>query len=308
MKKIVFVYGGNGSEREVSLMSKNSILEVLNKISNNVVEYDFDENAIDFLRKHKDSIVFNGMYGKWGEDGVLPTICDFLKIPYTHSGRLASSIAINKDLTKQIAKRYGNVCESFIVSKDDILKNRLDFFPKSFVKPVSQGSSRGSFIFESGKNNIPFEEISSCDDGFFLVEEFFDGVDFNVGVFGEGVIGHVEILPSGEFYDFDSKYSGKSSYVVNSEIDPKIVSQIYDMTLQIHRAIGARFISRSDFLLNKQTGDWRFLEINTHPGLTAHSLITKMYSDRGGTYEKLIFELLQNATYEEYRGRKSYSS
>ena len=198
MTHICLVFGGNGSEKDVSFSSSRSILKALTTLEFQVSELNFDENFISNISKIKPDVIFNAMHGGAGEDGTLPTILNFLKIPYTHSGRLASAVCMNKELTKQIAASLGvPVIKSFFCTKAQLLSGDFESFTKSFIKPCSEGSTVGCVIFEPaiGFSEKDIKTITNVEDNFFLVEEFYEGIEISIGVLGENAIGGVQIMP-----------------------------------------------------------------------------------------------------------------
>lgn len=302
--KILLVYGGSGNEAEISIKTKNGIRKALDELGfANVEEYNFDADAIAILQNKKPDIVFNAMHGKWGEDGCLPMLCDFLKIPYTHSGYTTSNIAINKELTKEIAKSIGiKICSSQVIAKSAVLNGNYDTSVKSFIKPYSQGSSRCAFIIKQNEklSAEQLRQIEDNDEQFYIMEEFFDGVAIDVAVFRNKVLGAVEVVPKNEFYDFEAKYTkGMSDYFVPPRINSFVLQEILNATERLHNTIDAKYISRSDFIVSGD--DYRFLEINTHPGMTETSLVPKIASYFDISYSQIVKELLNNASYTEYK-------
>lgn len=301
MKKVCLLYGGGTTEAEVSFSSSRSFLGALKKLNYNVCELEFSINFIQDILALKPDVVLNSMHGKYGEDGTVPAILNFLQIPYTHSGRQASIIGMNKITTKEIAKSIGiPTISSFISTKTNILKGEFERFEKSFIKPISEGSTIGCIrLFSTSLTNEEKQIISSSQDEFFIVEEFFEGVEISAGVLGGRSIGSVEIVPKSGYYNYQSKYTkGETEYFLPPRINPEIAKQIENAAFKIHNTVGASEVSRSDFLV--RGNDFRFLEINTHPGFTTTSLIPKMALSNGISFEEVVQFLIENAKFESY--------
>ena len=301
MKHVCVVFGGNGKEREVSISSASSIVSTLKHLNYKVSELDFNENFINDITKINPDVVFNAMHGTWGEDGTLPTILNFLKIPYTHSGRKASIIAMNKEFIKQIAKSLNiKINPSYIYTKEQILTNNFKKFEKTFIKPCSEGSTVGCVrLFEKELSSEQKNIISSVEDNFFLVEEFFEGVEVSIAVFKNKAIGGVEIAPKNGYYDYFSKYTkGQTEYFIPPRISSTMLQELQEVALKIHNTIEAKDVSRSDFLIKNE--EYRFLEINTHPGFTATSLVPKIATYNKISFAEILKSLIEKANFEPY--------
>jgi D-alanine-D-alanine ligase len=187
-------------------------------------------------------------------------------------------------------------------SKEQILSGEFLAFPVSFLKPCSEGSTVGCVKFEAGRSFTDEEkaEIAKIKDDFFLIEEFFAGFDVTIGVLGEETIGGVEIRPKEGYYNYYAKYtSGKTDYFSPPRISNELLVKLEDATLKIHKAIGAKGVSRADFLIKGE--DFRFLEINTHPGFTDLSLVPQMAKSQGMTFEEVVDFLVKDASFEDYK-------
>lgn len=302
MKHIALLFGGNGSESAVSSSSAKTILASLKILGFKVTELPFDGDFIPNIQKIKPDIVFNAMHGKYGEDGVVPTILDFLQIPYTHSGRKASVIGINKEFTRQIAKSLGiPVIEGRLYTKEQLIKGEFEAFDESFLKPCNEGSAIGCLRFskKNGLRDDHIKIIESIEDNFFLIEEFYQGKEITISVLEDKAIGGIEIIPKSGFYDYTSKYTkGMAEYIVEPVIEQSLFQNLKIAAEKIHKAIGASNFSRSDFLV--KNSEYRFLEINTHPGVTETSLIPKAARAIGMSFEDLILYLINNAKFEKY--------
>lgn len=301
MKKICLLYGGDTTESEVSFHSSRSFLSVLKALGFDVYELEFSEKFISEVQAINPDIVLNSMHGKYGEDGVVPTILNFLHIPYTHSGRKASILGMDKITTKEIAKNLGIPTIPYhIATKKQLLEGDFKRFPKSFIKPFAEGSTIGCVkLFSESMKSEDKEIIKKVEDDIFIIEEFFQGVEISAGVLNGKSIGSVEIAPKSGYYDYTSKYTkGATDYFLPPRISDSVRKKIEEAALAVHNTIGAKTVSRSDFLVNGE--DFRFLEINTHPGCTTTSLIPKMALSKGIAFEKIVKILLEDASFEPY--------
>jgi|GEM_PF-577838 len=295
-KKIMLIYGGGDVEGDVSVNSAKNVKASLVRLGYNFAEHVFNPQTLKSdLAAYKPDIVFNAMHGKWGEDGILPKILDYENIAYTHSGFAPSLMGINKMWTYEIAKSLGikTPQNRSLVSKWHLLDNgfvckNTERAGKMIIKPNSQGSSIGCYFVEKAdiiaangvvklhQNAKNFIKTNS--EQFYIVEDAFDGFELTSGIFNNKNIGSIKISPKVEgFYNYTAKYTvGQTVYEVNPLIKTELIKQIEADTLAMHKAIGANFVSRCDFLVNTNQTDYVFLEINTHPGLTQTSLIPKM--------------------------------
>ena len=302
MKKVLVLMGGMSSEREISLMSGNQVSEALTKSGYDVVKYDLSYDVSDFIRvlnTEKPDVVFNALHGKYGEDGCVQGLLNLMKIPYTHSGVLASSIGMNKDLTRQMAKQSGlGVAEGCLMSKKEFLENE----PKKpyVIKPNDDGSSVGVYIVhnETDKDKALCEwPEGECR----LIEQYIYGRELSVTVFNDEAMGIVEIIPHIGYYDFKNKYTkGASNHVIPAEISDHIYQMALKQAEIIHKKIGCREVSRSDFRLDDVTCPDKpklvFLEINTNPGMTELSLVPEiMRMCQNVSYEELVSRLVEGA-------------
>jgi len=299
--KIGIVFQESTAEAKVAQATKNGIVDAMKNLNLNFVEIPFTQNFVDNIKAHKIDLIFNAMHGKYGEDGYIQTILNSLKIPYTHSGVMASQIGMNKVLTNLYAKACQiPVNESLIIHKSDILATNYSISKKSVIKPVAGGSSVATFILEHGQvlSESQLEEVNNfTDSNFFMIEEFFAGNEIAVGILNDKVIGTCKIVPAEEFYSYNAKYNSKATiYETPAQISETLRANLHNDALKIYNAIGASAISRIDFICNED--DYRLLEINTHPGMTATSLVPKIGACVGISYEEIVENLIQNAKFE----------
>ncbi len=300
-KKVCVVFGGNGAERNVSIASSKTIISALQSLNYEVSNIDFDGDFISNILAIKPDVVFNAMHGTFGEDGRLPNLLNFLRIPYTHSGWGASTIGMNKAFTKQIAESLNiSTIKSYIYHKSQILSRSFKSFPQSFLKPNDDGSTIGCIRFdgEKGLSDTDLKTIQDVKSNFFLIEEFFEGAEITVGVLNGKSIGAIEIRPKEGYYDYTNKYTkGKTDYLSPPQ-SIKDTTLIEDLTLKLYNAMDIKGVARADFLVNGE--DFRFLEINTHPGFTELSLVPQMANTKGIPLTELIKFLIDDASFEDY--------
>ena len=300
--KIGVVFQENTAEAKIAQATKNGIVEAMKNLNLNFVAIPFTNNFVDDISAHKIDIIFNAMHGKYGEDGYIQTILNALKIPYTHSGVEASQIAMNKVLTNLYAKSCGiPVNENVVIHKNDILSKNYSISKKSVIKPVTGGSSVATFVLDEGEflTESQLEEVQNFkDSNFFMIEEFFVGNEIAVGILNDRIIGTCKILPAEKFYSYNAKYNSKATiYEAPAQISETMREKLHSDAIKIYNAIGAYAIARVDFICTQN--DYRLLEINTHPGMTATSLIPKIAACVGISYDEIVINLIQKAKFEE---------
>ena len=299
--KIGIAFQEHTAEAKVAQATKNGIVEAMKNLCLSFVEIPFTQNFVDDISAHKIDIIFNAMHGKYGEDGYIQTILNSLKIPYTHSGVNASQIGMNKILTNIYAKSCQiPVNNNAVIHKNDLISSNYLIERKSVIKPVAGGSSVATFILEKNQflSDAQLDEVTHfTDSNFFMIEEFFAGNEIAVGILNDKVIGTCKILPAEAFYSYNAKYDSKATiYETPAQISETLREKLHTDALKIYNAIGASAISRIDFICNED--DYRLLEINTHPGMTASSLIPKIGACNGISYEEIVENLIRSAKFE----------
>lgn len=300
---VAVLMGGFSSERPVSLSSGNACADALEAEGFRVTRVDVDRNVAAALAELKPDVVFNALHGPFGEDGTIQGILEYLGIPYTHSGVLASALAMNKDKAKRIAKAAGiPVAESRVVDRRSIVGEH-PMKPPYVVKPVSEGSSFGVVIVKEDQSHPP-QVIASPEWRYgdeVMVERYIAGRELTCAVMGDVALGVCEIIPVGHnFYDYDSKYvPGGSNHVVPAKISPNIYQKIQTLALKAHQAIGCRGVSRSDFRYDdrhSENGEVVWLEVNTQPGMTPTSLVPEIAAHAGHTFGELLSWMVEDAS------------
>ena len=300
-KHVAVLMGGWSSERPVSLNSGKECADALEEAGYRVTRIDVQRDIAEVLAKLKPDVVFNALHGPYGEDGTIQGLLEILDIAYTHSGVLASALAMNKEKAKAIAVAAGiPVAEHRIVSRFEAAKAHV-LPPPYVVKPIGEGSSFGVVIVPADQAHPP-QSLGRGDWQFgdtVMVERFVPGRDFTCAVQGDEALGVTEIIPLGHaFYDYDAKYAeGGSKHLCPAPIKPFVYQNIRRLALEAHRAIGCRGVSRSDFRYDADgTGEVIWLEINTQPGMTRTSLVPELAAHAGQSFPELVAWLVEDAS------------
>jgi len=299
MKKVLVVMGGFSDEREISLLSGTQVSQALIRSGYQVVSYDL-KNISDFvttLAQEKPDVVFNALHGKYGEDGCIQGLLNILKIPYTHSGVLASAVGMDKAQTRLLVEGIGvPVAKGGLMTKAafETAEPPMPYV----VKPNDNGSSVGVFIVRTEAEKQEAMKVWPENETR-LVEEYIPGRELSVAVWGDKGMGVVEIVPKTGYYDFHNKYAdGAADHVIPASIPAEIYREAMEQAVSVHHLLGCRGVSRSDFRLDDTDGKNRlvFLEINTNPGMTALSLVPEiMRICQGKTYEQVVSRLVEEA-------------
>lgn len=302
-KHVAVLLGGFSSERPVSLSSGNSCADALEAEGYRVTRVDVTRDVGRVLSELKPDVAFNALHGPFGEDGTIQGVLEYLQIPYTHSGVLASALAMNKELSKKIAKAVGiPVAESKVMSRFAI-RDKHPMKPPYVVKPVSEGSSFGVVIVKEDQSHPP-QVIGSAEWKYgdaVMVERYVHGRELTCAVMGDVALGVTEIIPTGHsFYDYDSKYvPGGSKHVCPAKISLNIYQKIQTLSLKAHQAIGCRGVTRSDFRYDdrhSENGELIWLEVNTQPGMTPTSLVPEIAVEAGHSFGELLSWMVEDAS------------
>ncbi len=302
MKRVAVLYGGISAEREVSLATGTQVLAGLREAGFEVTPIDVtaDLGAVLKALTPPPDAVFNALHGRFGEDGSIQGVLDWLNIPYTHSGVRASAMAMDKVAAKAMFAAAGlPVAPGRLVGVDELAA--ADPMPLPYVvKPVCEGSSVGVEIIRAGDNRRAAVARAWRFGGDPLVEEFIPGRELTVGVMGERALAVTEILAdAGTFYDYESKYAqGGSRHIIPAPVHPDIYARALEIALAAHRALGCRGASRCDFRYDDTAGEpgrLVLLEINTQPGLTPTSLLPEQAAHLGIDFPRLCAWMVENA-------------
>ncbi|WP_375623373.1 MULTISPECIES: D-alanine--D-alanine ligase [unclassified Bartonella] len=300
-KHIAVLMGGFSSERSVSLSSGAACADVLEAQGYRVSRVDVDTHIASVLEQLQPDIAFNALHGPFGEDGRIQGILEYLKIPYTHSGVMASALAMDKGRAKIIVASVGVcVAPSRIMSRFAIGQAH-PMEPPYVIKPVCEGSSFGVVVVQ-GNESAPPHNIGGAEWGYadeVMIEKYIPGRELTCAVLGNEVLDVCEILPDKHFpfYDYDSKYkTGGSLHICPAQLSLNIYQSVQRMSLAAHQAIGCRGVSRSDFRFDEKTGELVWLEINTQPGMTPTSLLPDIAKVSGRTYGDIVQWIVEDAS------------
>ena len=298
---VAVLMGGWSAERDVSLSTGRECAKALTDEGFKVSIVDADRNVAQTLAALKPDAVFNALHGRWGEDGCVQGIFEVLGLPYTHSGVMASAVAMNKEQTRRIVAMVGiPVAEGRCVTHDEALAEHV-FKPPYVAKPIAEGSSIGVVIVEVGANRPPetIRQIPVTKDGLLLVERFIAGRELTCGMIGDRVSDVIDIVAADhlQFYDYEAKYApGGSKHILPARIPDTVRRDVQRYTQLAHSTLGCRGLSRSDFRWDETTGELIYLETNTQPGMTPTSLIPELAAHMGMTFGQLCAYLVRDAS------------
>ena len=297
MTRVAVLHGGISAEREVSLRTGQQVMEALKEAGYDVlpVEVTQDLGAVIAALTPAPDVVFNALHGRFGEDGTVQGVLDYLGIPYTHSGVRASALAMDKAAAKAVFAHAGLPVAPHRIIDIHELADHHPLPPPYVVKPVNEGSSVGVSIVRAGGNRSA-EIIAEWRFGPAMVEQFIPGRELTVCVLEDRALVVTEILTGEEFYDYHAKYAaGGSRHVLPAELPPEITQQALDVSLAAHRALGCRGASRADLRYDGATGRLVLLEVNTQPGMTRTSLLPEQAAHMGMSFPELCRWLVERA-------------
>ena len=299
-KKILILSGGISKERLISLDTGFQVAKELKKNGYKVKISEPNNNLSNNIAQFKPSVIFNALHGQFGEDGYIQTILEQYRIPYTHSGVIASSIAMDKEISKKIfiEKKINTpkfIKYSFNKKDSDLIKiidKKLKF--PVVVKPINEGSSVNVYICTK-KNIIKILKLVKSYKQV-IIEEFIAGREIQVAILGTKKLGAIELKPKRKFYDYQAKYNtnAKTQHVIPVELSKNKLDEVMDMALKAHKVIGCSGVTRSDFKF--YNNKFYLLEINTQPGMTKLSLVPEIAAHKGMSFIKLIEWILKDAS------------
>ena len=294
--KVAVLMGGPSAEREVSLSSGRECAIALREAGFDVTELDAGPTLSEDLQKLRPDVAFNALHGRWGEDGCVQGILEWLRIPYTHSGVLASALAMDKTRSKDIYRANGlPVVESVIANRDEIEAAHI-LPPPYVVKPNNEGSSVGIYIVRGSANGPPTLAPNLPDR--LMVETYAPGRELTTTVMGDRALGVTDIITDG-WYDYHAKYApGGSRHEVPANIPSEIADLCNDYALRAHAALGCRGVSRTDFRWDEDRGKdgLILLETNTQPGMTPTSLVPEQAAHHGIAFPDLCRWIVEDAS------------
>ena len=300
-KKVMILGGGISRERLISLKTAKSVYKELKKNKNyKSIIAEPDSNFLKKIKSFKPDIIFNALHGQFGEDGYIQTILESQKVNYTHSGVLASSIAMDKEISKKIFLNNKILTPKYIkYNFNKKNKNIISLIQKKLkfpvvIKPINEGSSVNVYICTK-KNLIKnLRKLSIYNQ--ILIEEFIPGREVQAAIMGNTKLGAIELKPKRKFYDYQAKYSVKAQteHIIPVDLDKKKFKEIMNIALKAHKLIGCKGVTRSDFKFYKNK--FYLLEINTQPGMTNLSLVPEIANYRGINFANLIEWILKDAS------------
>jgi D-alanine-D-alanine ligase len=299
-KHVAVLMGGWSAEREISLRSGKACADALERTGYRVSRIDVDREIAATLRALTPDVALNVLHGRPGEDGTLQGMLEILGIPYSHSGVLASALAMQKDIAKTVLKAAQvPVPGGLVATRGQAAKGHL-LPPPYVIKPVAEGSSVGVFIVREDHKHPP-QELTRADWAFgerVLVEPYIPGKELTCAVMGERALGVIEIIPTVKFYDYEAKYApGGSKHVLPAPIASSVYGEVQRLTLAAHRALGCRGVTRADFRYDDSRSEGLLcLEVNTQPGMTETSLVPEMAQHAGIAFDELVHWMVEDAS------------
>ncbi len=299
-KKILIISGGISKEKKISIDTGKQVANELLKNGYKVKTTEPNQKLRNIIKSFKPNIIFNALHGQFGEDGYIQTILENIKIPYTHSGVIASAKAMDKEISKKIFIKNRILTPNYIKYKFDKTKselfeiiNKKIKFP-AVIKPINEGSSVNVFICT--KHNI-LKKINLLKSyKKILIEKFIPGREIQVAIINNSVLGAIELEPKRKFYDYQAKYNSnaKTKHIIPVDLNKKDYNKLTQTALKVHKLLKCRGVSRSDFKFYK--GKFYLLEINTQPGMTKLSLVPEIASFHGISFIELIEKILKDAS------------
>jgi D-alanine-D-alanine ligase len=301
-KHIAVLMGGWSAEREVSLRSGRACADALERQGYRVTRIDVGRDIAAVLTSVKPDAALNVLHGRPGEDGTLQGLLEIVGVPYSHSGVLASALAMQKDVAKDLFRAAGvPVPEGLVASRLEAGKKHL-LPPPYVIKPIAEGSSVGVFLVKEDQAHPP-QELHREDWAYgdrVIVEKFIPGKELTCAVMGEEALGVIEIVPTVRFYDFEAKYApGGSKHLLPAPVSSIVYQQARRLALASHRALGCRGVSRADFRYDDRiegTGGLVCLEVNTQPGMTETSLVPELAAHAGVPFDELVRWMVEDAS------------
>ena len=299
MTHVAVLMGGWSAERDVSLASGEACAAALERCGYEVSRVDVSRDVASVLQNLRPDVCFNALHGRFGEDGTMQGLLEILGIPYTHSGVMASAVAMDKPVAKKLFADVGlKVADGRIMTRQQILAGE-EYPAPLVIKPLNEGSSVGVTILLENENRA-LKDIPWSFGNEVLVETYIPGREIQVAVMGDQALGAVEIRPLGRFYDYEAKYTeGKAEHLMPAPLEKEQYDAVLEMALKAHEVLGCRGVSRSDFrLFDTPEGDGEFyiLETNTQPGMTELSLVPEIAQHEGISFEDLVRWIVEDAS------------
>ena len=294
-RRVVVLKGGPSAEREVSLVSGRECEAGLREAGYEAIGIEAGDDLPDRLAEARPDVVFNALHGRWGEDGCVQGILEWLRIPYTHSGVLASALAMDKERAKAVFRADGlPVADSLLAAPEEIAREHA-MAPPYVVKPYNEGSSVGIHIVLEGANAPPMVATPDAPERL-MVERYVPGRELTVAVQDGEPLAVTEIVVEG-WYDYDAKYRpGGSRHVIPADIPASLAARCMEVAARAHALLGCRGVSRADFRYDPGTDMLILLEVNTQPGMTPTSLVPEQAEHRGVGFADLVAWMVEDAS------------
>jgi D-alanine-D-alanine ligase len=301
-KHVAVLMGGWSAERDVSLRSGKACADALVRQGYRVTRIDVGRDIASVLGTVKPDIALNVLHGRPGEDGTLQGLLEIIGIPYSHSGVLASSLAMQKDMAKAVFVSAGvAVPEGLVADRLEAAKRHL-LPPPYVIKPIAEGSSVGVFVV-TPEHAHPPQELTRDDWAYgdqVIVEKYIAGKELTCAVMGDQALGVIEIVPTVRFYDYEAKYApGGSRHLLPAPVSPFVYQQVRQLALGAHKALGCRGVSRADFRFDDRLEGAEglvCLEVNTQPGMTETSLVPELAGHAGISFDELVRWMVEDAS------------
>jgi len=295
--KVAVLCGGSSAERDISLVSGKAANLALQDCGYKTTLIDVRRDIrilVEAISETNPDVVFNALHGRYGEDGCIQGLLDLMAIPYTNSGRLASALAMNKHIAKQLFAKNGiPVAEYRVVTKGEAQKEEV--LPRPYViKPINEGSSVGVHLVKDGDDHPPLDELPGDDNTLIMVERYIPGREMTVAIMGDRPLAVTEIDTRRTFYDYTAKYAaGGSEHILPAHLDNSTYDLAMELSLIAHRSLDCRGLSRTD--LRFDGTNFFVLEVNTQPGLTPTSLVPEQAAYKGISFSQLVKWMVENA-------------
>ena len=303
MKKILILGGGFSKERAISLVTAKSVLRALKKKNYKAIICEPDGKLIQKIKSFKPNVVFNALHGRFGEDGYIQALLEATKVKYTHSGVLASYIAMDKEVSKKIFLKNKITTPKYLkykFNKKNLISKKILFnvkkrlkFP-AVIKPINEGSSVDVYICSEKNFLRNLKKLSIYRE--ILIEEFIGGREIQVAILGKKKLGAIELIPRRKFYDYEAKYNSKAKtkHIIPVNISNRDLNNVMNIALNAHNLIGCKGVTRSDFKFYK--GKFYLLETNTQPGMTNLSLVPEIAAFSGMSFINLVEWIIKDAS------------
>jgi D-alanine-D-alanine ligase len=299
-KHVAVLNGGWSAEREISLRSGKACADALTRAGYRVTRIDVGRDIAAVLNLVRPDVALNVLHGRPGEDGTLQGLLEVVGIPYTHSGVLASALAMQKDTAKELFRAAGvPVAEGIVATRFEAAKQHLLERPY-VIKPIAEGSSVGVFVV-TAEHAHPPHELTREDWAYgerLILEKFIPGKELTCAVMGEVALGVIEVVPTVRFYDYEAKYApGGSKHLLPAPISPDVYGEVQQIAMRAHNALGCRGVSRADFRYDDRSGGGlACLEVNTQPGMTETSLVPELAAHAGISFDELVRWMVEDAS------------